>query len=170
MVSTRAAQASPRTLSITSLTFSPEELSTKTLAPRHLQAALEALHRDGIPLLSNAIPTSDLDILNSRWSPKQSISTPSPLPTVQPTIPKGALIIRDLRLWYAGMPNQMEEPRVTLVSIHFSGWYRTERKILLLESVKGKIEWGHLVPFVEYVLDGYAYLQGQHDHDFDLLP
>jgi len=64
----------------------------------------------------------------------------------------------------------MEEPRVMLVSIHFSGWYRTERKILLQESVKGKIEWGHLVPCVECVLDGYDYLQGQHDHDFDLLP
>lgn len=70
MVSTRAAQASPRTSSIASITLSPEELSTKTLAPRHLQAALEALHRDGIPLLSNAIPTSDLDILNSRMVPE----------------------------------------------------------------------------------------------------
>jgi len=68
------------------------------------------------------------------------------------------------------MPNQVEEPRVMLVSIHFSGWYRIERKILLLESVKGEIEWGHLVPCVEYVLDGYDYLQGQHDHDFDLFP
>jgi len=73
MVSTRAAQASPRTSSITSLTFSPEELSTKTLAPRHLQAALEALHRDGIPLLSNAIPTSDLDIL-TRDGPRSKAS------------------------------------------------------------------------------------------------
>jgi hypothetical protein len=54
----------------TSVTLSPEELSTKTLTPRHLQAALEALHRDGIPLLSNAIPTSDLDILNSRMVPE----------------------------------------------------------------------------------------------------
>lgn len=91
-------------------------------------------------------------------------------PPVQPVVPKGALIIRDLRLWHAGMPNLSEEVRVMLVTIHFPAWYRTEQKILLPESLKGKIDWGNLVPCVEWVEDGYDYLQGQHDHDFDLLP
>jgi hypothetical protein len=295
-----SAQATPLTSSIVSITLSEEELSTKTLTSHHLQAALEALHRDGILVLANAIPTSDLDVLNARMVPEakqlyalstthhnfgqgtgniqqdavvdasyifpsiianpfatiitshmlgpnphlrfQSANTafkaterqpvhvdvhfkfpPIPFgfcvninlvdvspengstelwpgshldtawqaeaeksgsviplemvekrrevkPPVQPTIPKGALIIRDLRLWHAGMPNQVDEPRVMLVSIHFPKWYRTEQKILLPESVKGKIQWGDLVPCVEYVPDGYDYLQGQHDHDFDLLP
>jgi hypothetical protein len=91
-------------------------------------------------------------------------------PPIQPTLPKGSLIIRDLRLWHAGMPNLSHKVRVMLVSIHFPDWYRTEQKVLLPESLKGKIEWGNLVPCVKWVEGGYDYLKGRHDHDFELLP
>lgn len=283
-----------------SITLSEEELSTRKLTSQHLQAALEALHRDGICVLSNAISKSHLDTLNARMIPEakslfarnkthhnfgkgtgniqqdavvdkayifedvianpfaiavtecmlgprpqlrfQSANTAFkakrrqpvhvdvyfdfpeipfglcininlvevgpengstelwlgshldagwkhqvekgdsviPLdileqrrkecPPIQPGIPKGALIIRDLRLWHAGMPNKTEDPRVMLVSIQFPHWYRTHQKILLPESLKGKIDWGNLEPCVDWVRDGYAYLHGRHDHDFDLLP
>ncbi|KAK0127324.1 hypothetical protein ONS96_006872 [Cadophora gregata f. sp. sojae] len=286
--------------SLTTITLSPSELSSKTLTSHHLQAALEALHRDGILVLTNAISTTHLDTLNSRMVPEaqtlynrttthhnfgkgtgniqqdaivdpsfifddvianpfaiaisECMLGPNPrlrfqsantafkaekrqpvhvdvhfdfpnmpfgicvninlidvdpehgsteiwlgshldtswkayveksgsvipedilerrrktCPPIQPVIPKGALILRDLRLWHAGMPNRTEDVRVMLVTIHFPAWYRTEQKVLLPESLKGKIEWGNLVPCVERVPDGYDYLQGQHDHDFDLLP
>ena len=283
-----------------SLTLSPEELSSKTLTSHHLQAALEALHRDGVCVLTNVILPSHLDTLNARMVPEAealyartathhnfgtgtgniqqdavvdqayvfddvianpfataitecmlgphprlrfysantafkaemrqpvhvdvhfafprmpfgfcvnvnlidvdpahgstemwlgshldaswqaeveksgSVIPPHVLerrrelaPPVQPVLPKGSLVIRDLRLWHAGMPNRTEDVRVMLVTIHFPAWYRTEQTILLPESLKGKVEWGNLVPCVEWVPDGYDYLQGQHDHDFDLLP
>ena len=35
-------------------------------------------------------------------------------PPVQPTIPKGSVVVRDLRLWHAGMPNMSEDIRVML--------------------------------------------------------
>ncbi|KAL5322654.1 hypothetical protein ACEPPN_010629 [Leptodophora sp. 'Broadleaf-Isolate-01'] len=287
--------------SITTITLSPSELASKKLTSHHLQAALEALHRDGVLVLNNAISTAHLSALNARMVPEAQIlynrSTthhnfgtgtgniqqdavvdpsyvfddiianpfataitecmlgPNPHlrfqsantafraekrqpvhvdvhfdfpmmpfgicvninlidvdpehgstemwlgshldtswkahveksgsvipndilerrrkefgPPVQPTIPRGALILRDLRLWHAGMPNLTDDVRVMLVTIHFPAWYRTEQKLLLPESLKGKIEWGNLVPCVEWVPDGYDYLKGQHDHDFDLLP
>ncbi|PVH73584.1 phytanoyl-CoA dioxygenase family protein [Cadophora sp. DSE1049] len=286
--------------SLTSITLSPSELSSKILTSHNLQAALEALHRDGILVLTNAISTTNLDTLNSRMVPEaqtlydrttthhnfgtgtgniqqDAIVDPSFIfddilanpfataitecmlgpnphlrfqsantafkaekrqpvhvdvhfdfpkmpfgicvninlidvdpehgsteiwlgshldtswkayveksgsvipkhilerrrkvsPPIQPVIPKGALILRDLRLWHAGMPNRTDDVRVMLVTIHFPAWYRTEQKVLLPESLKGKIEWGNLVPCVDWVPDGYDYLQGQHDHDFDLLP
>lgn len=291
---------SPSPPEITSITLSPSELDSKSLTSHHLQAALEALHRDGVCVLNNAISTNHVDALNSRMVPEaqslyarssthhnfgkgtgniqqdavvdsqfifndiianpfavavtecmlgpnpnlrfQSANTAfkaekrqpvhvdvhfdfpaipfgicvninlidvdaehgstelwlgshldtswkkeveksgSVIPTdilkarrkisppVQPKLPKGALILRDLRLWHAGMPNRTEDVRVMLVTIHFPHWYRTEQKILLPRTVKGKIEWGNLVPCVEWVEDGFDYLQGQHDHDFDLLP
>src|SRR4051812_31030607 len=55
---------------ITSITLSPEELSTKTITSHHLQAALEALHKEGICVLDNAVSTSHIDILNSRMVPE----------------------------------------------------------------------------------------------------
>ncbi|KAL4971254.1 hypothetical protein BDW66DRAFT_165630 [Aspergillus desertorum] len=91
---------------------------------------------------------------------------------VQPErLPKGSLIIRDMRLWHAGMPNQTEVPRVMLVTILFPHWYRSDQKIMLPESLKGEVEgWQGVDACVEWVEEGYDYLQGRHDHDFVLKP
>jgi ectoine hydroxylase-related dioxygenase (phytanoyl-CoA dioxygenase family) len=35
-------------------------------------------------------------------------------PPCQPVVPKGSLVVRDLRLWHAGVGNQMKDPRVML--------------------------------------------------------
>lgn len=91
-------------------------------------------------------------------------------PPVQPSLPKGSLIIRDFRLWHAGMPNQTDEPRVMLVTVQFPSWYRSELKMKLPRAVQDNIDWGDVVPSVEWMDDGYDYLQGAHDHDFSLLP
>lgn len=91
-------------------------------------------------------------------------------PPIQPTLPKGSLIIRDFRLWHAGRPNQTDEPRVMLVTVQFPRWYRSELKIRLPVSVKEKIDWGDLQPCVEWMPNDFDYLQGAHDHDFALLP
>lgn len=46
--------------------LSEEELASGQITSHHLQAALEALHRDGICVLKNAVDPSHLDQLNSR--------------------------------------------------------------------------------------------------------
>ncbi|OOQ87481.1 phytanoyl-CoA dioxygenase family protein [Penicillium brasilianum] len=91
-------------------------------------------------------------------------------PPVQPSLPKGSLIIRDLRLWHAGMPNKTDEPRVMLVSIQFPSWYRSDQRLILPRVLEGKIDFGRTVPFVEWVGEDYDYLQGAHDHDLTLKP
>lgn len=46
-----------------------------------------------------------LDLLEAR----RKISPP-----IQPIIPKGSIIVRDLRLWHGGMPNNSDDIRVML--------------------------------------------------------
>ncbi|KAI0018269.1 hypothetical protein F4780DRAFT_533708 [Xylariomycetidae sp. FL0641] len=58
----------------------------------------------------------------------------------QPTIKKGSIIIRDLRLWHAGMPNTTEEVRVMLAMIHFAGWYRNPMRLEFAEDIKPGLE------------------------------
>ena len=91
-------------------------------------------------------------------------------PPIQPSLPKGSLIIRDFRLWHAGMPNHTDDPRVMLVTVQFPKWYRNDTRITLPKILEGKINWGSLVPCVDWVEEGYDYLQGAHTHDFSLLP
>ncbi|KAI7606589.1 hypothetical protein KC346_g10470, partial [Hortaea werneckii] len=58
----------------------------------------------------------------------------------QPVIEKGSIVIRDLRLWHAGMPNTTDEVRVMLAMIHFAPWYRNPMKLELSEDLKDNIQ------------------------------
>ncbi|KAK5445365.1 hypothetical protein LTS15_010146 [Exophiala xenobiotica] len=45
-------------------------------------------------------------------------------PPIQPTVPKGSAVLRDLRLWHAGMPNPSDQWRC-MIALGFSApWYR----------------------------------------------
>jgi ectoine hydroxylase-related dioxygenase (phytanoyl-CoA dioxygenase family) len=78
-------------------------------------------------------------------------------PPCQPVVPRGSLVIRDLRLWHAGVGNQTEIPRVMLamsksfllvsfeqpnltLTVHFASWYRNPMKLELAEDLRPVIE------------------------------
>ncbi|EED20882.1 conserved hypothetical protein [Talaromyces stipitatus ATCC 10500] len=61
-------------------------------------------------------------------------------PPCQPVVPRGSLVVRDLRLWHAGIGNQTEIPRVMLAMIHFAPWYRNAMKLELADDLKPTIE------------------------------
>ena len=43
----------------------------------------------------------------------------------QPTIKAGSVLIRDIRLWHAGMPNRTDTPRTMIAMLHYIGWWKT---------------------------------------------
>ncbi|KAI9924223.1 hypothetical protein ASPWEDRAFT_115050 [Aspergillus wentii DTO 134E9] len=61
-------------------------------------------------------------------------------PPCQPTVPKGSVVIRDLRLWHAGIGNQTDDVRVMLAMIHFAPWYRNPMRLELADDLKPQIE------------------------------
>jgi hypothetical protein len=46
-------------------------------------------------------------------------------PPIQPTFRRGSVLIRDIRLWHAGMPNRTAAPRPMIAMIHTSEWLAT---------------------------------------------
>ncbi|KAI0380414.1 hypothetical protein F5Y04DRAFT_97896 [Hypomontagnella monticulosa] len=58
----------------------------------------------------------------------------------QPAVKKGSVIIRDLRLWHAGMPNLSSDVRVMLAMIHFAPWYRNPMRLQFSEDIKPVLE------------------------------
>jgi ectoine hydroxylase-related dioxygenase (phytanoyl-CoA dioxygenase family) len=40
------------------------------------------------------------------------------MPPIQPTVKKGSVVLRDLRLWHAGICNPAPEPRIMLAFVH----------------------------------------------------
>lgn len=59
---------------------------------------------------------------------------------IQPYVKKGSLLVRDLRLWHAGMPNKTEEIRIMLAMIHFAPWYRQRMTLNLPKSLETLFE------------------------------
>ncbi len=92
------------------------------------------------------------------------------VPPVQPTVKRGGLIIRDMRLWHAGMPNHTEdEVRVMLNLIYFADWYRCPMTIKFPPESKERIEElerksGTRIA-AEYAED-LNYITLRHTHDF----
>ncbi|GFZ43380.1 hypothetical protein JCM24511_01100 [Saitozyma sp. JCM 24511] len=61
-------------------------------------------------------------------------------PPIQARIPKGSLIIRDLRLWHAGMPNHTDVPRCMVAMVHSPAWLGNKIRLKLPENVRPIIE------------------------------
>ncbi|KAF2256418.1 hypothetical protein BU26DRAFT_21386 [Trematosphaeria pertusa] len=61
-------------------------------------------------------------------------------PPIQPTVPKGSIVLRDLRTWHAGMPNRSSTLRIMLGFIFFPAWYRTSMRVTFPLSAKGVVE------------------------------
>ncbi|KAJ9636611.1 hypothetical protein H2204_005211 [Knufia peltigerae] len=74
-------------------------------------------------------------------------------PPIQASTKKGSLVIRDLRLWHAGMPNLTDEPRVMLAFVASPEWWQGKSKILLPKDVKEMVEsWKHELQYdADYV-------------------
>ena len=99
----------------------------------------------------------------------------------QPVVKKGSFVIRDLRLWHAGMPNRSHDVRVMLAMIHFASWYRNPMRLEFGEDMKPVLEnldWtgrlGLEVP-VDWVttkdaLDGYLNRGFGNSYDFNQAP
>ena len=61
-------------------------------------------------------------------------------PPVQISCKKGSLIIRDLRLWHAGMPNLTDTPRIMLAFVASPRWWQGKSKIVLPKNVREMVE------------------------------
>jgi hypothetical protein len=46
-------------------------------------------------------------------------------PPIQPNVRAGSVLIRDIRLWHAGMPNRTDTPRPMIAMIHCPHWMGT---------------------------------------------
>jgi hypothetical protein len=74
-------------------------------------------HKDTSVVLQNG----DIEVTPEVLEARRRVSPP-----VQPTIRQGSMMIRDTRLWHAGMPNRTQSPRPMLAMIHYVGWWKAE--------------------------------------------
>ncbi|GAB1198548.1 hypothetical protein APSETT444_007871 [Aspergillus pseudonomiae] len=126
------------------ITMTPENGSTEIWLGTHTDSGLhiqEGMHGE------RASGRIQLDALEKRRMIR---------PPCQPVVPKGALVLRDLRLWHAGIGNQTDEVRVMLamsksqipieepswlmIAVHFAPWYRNPMRLEFAEDLKPLVE------------------------------
>ncbi|EHK50181.1 hypothetical protein TRIATDRAFT_45140 [Trichoderma atroviride IMI 206040] len=140
-------------VNINLVSTSPENGATEFWLGTHNDPALEALTING--------HGDDDKLVEERRKVR---------PPIQASLPKGSLIIRDIRIWHAGMPNRTDDTRVMLVTVAVAPWYRNKQKILLPMRWQNRIQWGKLDPCIEWVENDRNYLQGSHDISLAQLP
>ncbi|MET9268438.1 phytanoyl-CoA dioxygenase family protein [Kribbella sp. NPDC003557] len=59
----------------------------------------------------------DIEVPPDALAARRAISPP-----IQPDIRRGSVLIRDVRLWHAGMPNHTDRPRPMIAMVHVSHW------------------------------------------------
>ncbi|CAL5874420.1 uncharacterized protein PFLUO_LOCUS8716 [Penicillium psychrofluorescens] len=109
------------------ITMTPENGSTEVWLGTHKDSNLSIQEGRHGERTSGRIKTGELE--------KRRVICP---PT-QPVVPKSSIIIRDLRLWHAGVGNQTDTVRVMLAMIHFASWYRNPMKLQLADDLKDVI-------------------------------
>ncbi|KAF5013483.1 hypothetical protein FDECE_508 [Fusarium decemcellulare] len=61
-------------------------------------------------------------------------------PPLQPVVNKGSIVIRDLRLWHAGMGNGTDHTRVMIGNMLVAPWYRNRIHLEFCEDIKPILE------------------------------
>ncbi|KAI0204007.1 hypothetical protein F4808DRAFT_366227 [Astrocystis sublimbata] len=80
---------------------------------------------------------------------------------VQLTIPKGSIVVRDIRMWHAGMPNYSETPRIMLGFIYAPTWFKSGMRMKFPLEARSRVEsWDHIecANIAEFVDDDFNYL------------
>jgi hypothetical protein len=82
-------------------------------------------------------------------------------PPVQPSLRKGSLIVRDIRLWHAGMPNRTAAPRIMLAFVVQPKWFQAPSKVLIPEKARSVVEAWQEDTGLEYAAQ---WVEGDVDH------
>lgn len=64
--------------------------------------------------------SGDIEVAEDVIEARRSIRPP-----LQPAVKAGSIVIRDIRMWHAGMPNRTETPRPMIAMIHSVAWWPT---------------------------------------------
>lgn len=92
-------------------------------------------------------------------------------PPIQPAIPKGSLLIRDLRCWHAGRENSTNHPRVIMGLLYNPRWFDSQMRMKLPRSAQPILQsWTHLdcLHFADFVPGTFNYLD--HLENINLMP
>jgi hypothetical protein len=134
-------------VNIPTVDVSPENGSTEIWPGTHLDTTVTAGKDIKIPL----------ETLEARRAV---------VPPIQPAFKRGAVLIRDIRLWHAGMPNRTLHPRPMIAMIHVAGWLETGTPLTFPEGTETFFEHPVLKTCARFVEGPIDYINAPHAYEY----
>ncbi|MCC6444962.1 MAG: phytanoyl-CoA dioxygenase family protein [Armatimonadetes bacterium] len=85
----------------------------------------------------------------------------------QPTVRAGSVVIRDIRLWHAGMPNRTGQPRPMIAMIHAASWFQDGSPLLFPKGAEGFFEHPELRTVARFVESPIDYIRAPHAYEYE---
>jgi hypothetical protein len=112
--------------------------------------------------------------LDTRMGIDQDIKIPEELlarrrkvaPPFQASIPLGGVLIRDIRLWHAGMPNRTRTPRPMIAMIHWCRWWDAGSPLLFPKGTETFFQHPRLHTNARFVDGPIDYVSVPQAYDF----
>jgi ectoine hydroxylase-related dioxygenase (phytanoyl-CoA dioxygenase family) len=86
-------------------------------------------------------------------------------PPLQPTVRAGSAVIRDIRLWHAGMPNRSNQHRPMIALIHNVSWWPIE-PLRFPKGTESIFEHPDLKTLAKFVDDEIDYVHQSHAYEY----
>ncbi len=105
-------------------------------------------------------PGSHLDVSGRHIDDDHEAERRETAPPIRGNAKKGSALIRDMRLWHRGVPNQSDKPRHMIAMIHRIHWLRSRRRLKYqtgCEKAFENSELDHNAEFVKEKLDDYLF-------------
>lgn len=88
------------------------------------------------------------------------------VPPIQPSVRAGSVIIRDIRMWHAGMPNHTDTPRPMIAMIHWISWWNNYEPLVFPKGTEEFFRHPELTTAVRFTDEDIDYIQHGGAYDF----
>lgn len=85
---------------------------------------------------------------------------------LQPSVPAGSVLLRDMRLWHRGMPNRTDQPRPMIAMIHWVRWWHTRKPLLFPKGTEDLFADSALETVAEFVDGPIDYISRNRKYDY----
>jgi hypothetical protein len=129
--------------------MTPENGSTELWPGSHLDTTMH-------------VQMGDLKVPEAALEARRQVAPP-----LQPTVPAGSILIRDIRLWHAGMPNLTPRPRPMIAMIHGIAWWNTDQTIDFPRGTEEFFQHPLLETSARFVAGAIDYIHHSEAYEFE---
>ena len=110
--------------------------------------------------------TRSLDEGDIKIAPEDEARRRSEVEPLQPHVPAGGVVIRDMRLWHRGMPNHTDTARPMIAMVHYVRWWHIRKTLSLPKGTEELFAGNPLNTIATFVDEPIDYISRNKKYDY----